>query len=340
MNYLRNSVKAVIDAYDGTTTFYVFDADDPLIAAYRRIFPSLFKDAAAMPAAMRKHVRYPELLLKMQAAVYGLYHMTDPGAFYNREDLWTVASEVGLSAQREQAAQTMEPNFVLMRLPDEQSTEFIEILPFTPANRNNLIGWIAGRSDGPHYGTALVYDFPKTKLVDGPLQIEARIDQNSQLSGQLSLWNQQGSHVRRGAMVVIPVGRALLYAEPIYLQAERSPMPELRLVVLALQDRLAYGPTFEAAMAALFGNAPSTVSAAPGAPEAAARTRPPQSAAAPAAPPAQAGSAQPAGDVDSLIRDAAHDLSEYQRLTAEGRLGEAGARLDALKQKLEQLQRR
>src|SRR6185369_708984 len=141
-----------------------------------------------------------------------------------------------------QATQTMEPNFVLMKLPGERATEFIEILPFTPANRNNLIGWIAGRSDDPNYGTAVVYDFPKTRLVDGPLQIEARIDQNAQISGQLSLWNQQGSHVRRGTMIVIPIGRALLYAEAIYLQAERSPMPELRLVVLALQDRLAYGP--------------------------------------------------------------------------------------------------
>jgi len=239
---------------------------------------------------------------------------------------------VGLSAQREQAAQTMEPNFVLMRLPDEQSTEFIEILPFTPANRNNLIGWIAGRSDGEHYGTALVYDFPKTKLVDGPLQVEARIDQNSQLSGQLSLWNQQGSHVRRGGMIVIPIGKGLLYAEPIYLQAERSPMPELRLVVLALQDRLAYGPTFEAAMAALFGNAPSTISAAPGEARAPASQQP-----AAAAGPKGAAPEQPASDVDALIRDAAKDLADYQRLTAEGRLADAGAKLEALKQKLDRL---
>src|SRR5262249_49462110 len=149
--------------------------------------------------------------------------------------------------------QAMEPNFVLMKLPGETASEFIEILPFTPANKNNLIGWIAARSDADHYGTAVVYDFPKTRLVDGPLQIEARIDQNPQLSAQLSLWNQQGSHVRRGALVVLPVGRGLLYAESIYLQAERSPMPELRIVVLALQDRLAYGPTFEAARTALFG---------------------------------------------------------------------------------------
>src|SRR5262249_51221130 len=231
----------------------------------------------------------------------------------------TVASEVGLSAQREQAAQTMEPNFVLMTLPGEASSEFIEILPFTPANRNNLIGWIAGRSDDPHYGTALVYDFPKTKLVDGPLQVEARIDQNPQISAQLSLWNQQGSHVRRGAMVVIPIGRALLYAESIYLQAERSPMPELRLVVLALQDRLAYGPTFDAAMAALFGNAPSTIGFAPGVGAESggneARTRASQ----PTPEPAASGSPTPSapGDVNSLIRGAAQDLSEYQRLTAE-----------------------
>src|SRR6202163_1966309 len=183
LNYMRNSVKAVVDAYDGTVTFYIFDTEDPIIAAYRGIFPALFKDASAMPAALRKHVRYPELLLEMQAAVYGLYHMTDPGVFYNKEDLWTVASEVATTAQREQAAQPMEPNFVLMKLPGERAVEVVEILPFTPASRNNLIGWIAGRSDDPHYGTAIVYNFPKTKLVEGPLQIASRIDQSAQLSG-------------------------------------------------------------------------------------------------------------------------------------------------------------
>ena len=193
INYMRNSVKVVVDAYDGTTTFYVFDTEDPIIAAYRRIFPSLFKDAAEMPPELRKHVRYPELLLKLQAAVYGLYHMTDPAMFYNREDLWTVATEAGVDAGGAQITTPMEPNFVLMKLPGESGMEFVEILPFTPANRNNLIGWIAGRSDGAHYGTSVVYDFPKTKLVDGPQQIEARIDQNAQLAGQLTLWNQQGS---------------------------------------------------------------------------------------------------------------------------------------------------
>jgi uncharacterized membrane protein (UPF0182 family) len=321
LNYMRNSVKAVIDAYDGITTFYVFDSEDPILAAYRGIFPSLFKDASAMPAGLRKHVRYPELLLKLQAEVYGLYHMTNPEVFYNREDLWTVATETGMGQGGEQTMEAMQPNFVLMNLPGETGMEFVEILPFTPANRNNLIGWIAGRSDGAHYGTSVVYDFPKTKLVDGPQQIESRIDQNAQLSGQLTLWNQQGSHVRRGSLLVIPCGKALLYAEPIYLQAERSPMPELRLVVLALQDRLAYAPTFEAALASLFGSEASSLSSTEAAQAA----------------PASAGVPQPAADLNGLIAQASKDFSEYQRLTAEGKLGEAGQKLDELKRVIEKL---
>jgi uncharacterized membrane protein (UPF0182 family) len=225
-------------------------------------------------------------------------------------------------------SQAMQPNFVLMKLPGETGEEFVEILPFTPANRNNLIGWIAGRSDGAQYGTSVVYNFPKTKLVDGPLQIEARIDQNAQLSGQLTLWNQQGSHVRRGALLVIPTGRALLYAEPIYLQAERSPMPELRLVVLALQDRLAYGPTFESAMAALFGGGVSSLSAT------AVTAEPSRST------PASAASPQPTEDRSALIAEAAKDLADYQRLTAEGKLGEAGQKLEELKRALDKLNTR
>lgn len=279
-----------------------------------------------MPPDLRRHLRYPELLLKMQATVYGLYHMTDAAVFYNREDLWTVASEVGLGESGEQKAQAMEPNFVLMKLPGETAVEFVGILPFTPANRNNLIGWIAGRSDGAQYGTSVVYDFPKNRLVDGPLQIEARIDQNPQLSGQLSLWNQQGSHVRRGTLLVIPCGRALLYAEPIYLQAERSPMPELRLVVLAVQDRLVYGPTFESAMSALFGGTPSSLSGS---------VTSPASTQNPAPSPLKGRE-----DLNSLITGAAEDLADYQRLTAEGKLGEAGQKLEHLKQKLDQLKTR
>ena len=321
INYMRNSVKAVVDAYDGTATFYVFDNEDPILAAYRGIFPGLFKDASAMPAWLRKHVRYPEMLLRLQAEAYGLYHMTNPEVFYNREDLWTVATENGMTDGGGQATVPMAPNFVLMKLPDEAGLEFVEILPFTPANRNNLIGWIAGRSDGAHYGTSVVYDFPKSRLVDGPQQIEARIDQNAQLSGQLTLWNQQGSHVRRGSLLVIPCGRALLYAEPIYLQAERSPMPELRLVVLALQDKLAYAPTFEAALSSLFGSETSTLSASE----------------APRAVPESAGGAKPVADTDSLIVEAGKDFGDYQRLTSQGKLAEAGQKLDDLKRVIDQL---
>jgi hypothetical protein len=334
ISYLRNSVKVVIDAYDGTVTFYVFDPSDPIINAYRGLFPALFVDGAKMPAHVRAHVRYPELMLKVQAAAYSLYHMRDPEVFYNREDLWSVASEVTLSEDRQQVTRPLDPNFVLMRLPGEQGLEFVEILPFTPSNRNNLIGWIAGRSDGAAYGTARVYDFPKTRLVDGPLQVEARIDQNPQLSSQLTLWNQQGSHVRRGSLLVIPIGRALLYAKPIYLQAERSPMPQLRLVVLALQDQLGYGPTFADAMTSLFG-------AAAAASVGIAATPPEGAPAEPAATPPVGSGGAAVGlppSVQALIDQAARDLADYQRLTAEGKLGEAGGRLESLKQALEALQ--
>ncbi len=326
LNYMRNSVKATVDAYDGDVQFYVFDDEDPIIAAYRHVFPTLLQSGDQMPDDLRAHVRYPELLLEMQALAYGLYHMTEPTVFYNREDLWSVATEVAGNAPRDQPT-AMEPNFVLMRLPGESAIEFVEMLPFTPANRNNLIGWIAGRSDRPHYGSAIVYTFPKNRLIDGPLQIEARIDQDAQLSGQLSLWNQQGSSVRRGSLIVIPVGRALLYAEPIYLQAERSPMPQLRLVVLALQDRLVYAPTFEAALSQLFGSATPARAASAGR-EATLPTL--------GRPPVATESAAP----DRLIEDAAADLEAYQRLTAEGKLGEAGQRLEALKSKLERLAKR
>jgi uncharacterized protein len=321
INYMRNSVKVVVDAYNGTTTFYVFDANDPILTAYRRIFPSLFKDAAAMPTDLRRHVRYPEALFKLQSEVYGLYHMTNPEVFFNREDLWTVATETGTDSGGQPTVQAMQPNFVLMKLPGGSDVEFVEILPFTPANRNNLIGWIAGRCDGANYGTAVVYDFPKTRLIDGPQQIEARIDQNAQLSGQLTLWNQQGSHVLRGSLLVIPSGRALLYAEPIYLQAQQSPMPELRLVVLALQDKLAYGTTFQAALASLFGGEASSLSS----------TEVPQ------ATPASQGTPQPSTDINALIVEAGKDFADYQRLTAEGKLGEAGLKLDELKRVIDKL---
>ncbi len=321
VNYMRNSVKAVVDAYDGSVSFYVFDTTDPIIAAWRSIFPSLFKDAAAMPSDLRHHVRYPEALFRMQSEVYGLYHMTNPQVFFNREDLWTVATETRTENEGQQSVEAIQPNYVLMKLPGEAGEEFVEILPFTPANRNNLIGWIAGRSDGANYGKAIVYDFPKTRLIDGPQQIEARIDQNAQLSGQLTLWNQQGSHVLRGSLLVIPSGKALLYAEPIYLQAQQSPMPELRLVVLALQDKLAYGTNFQAALSSLFGGEASSLSGSE----------------APQAAPTAPGTKPAVLDTRGLIQEAGRDFDDYQRLTAAGKLGEAGQKLDALRHALEQL---
>ncbi|MGI4756424.1 MAG: UPF0182 family protein [Janthinobacterium lividum] len=329
VNYLRNSVKISVDAYDGNVTFYAMDEADPILAAYRHTFPSLFQPASAMPASMRAHLRYTDTLLKLQAHAYGLYHMTDPATFFNREDLWTPATESAVDSTGQRSTQEMEPNYVLMNLPGEQGVEFANILPFTPSNRNNLIGWIAGRSDGANYGTAVAYTFPKTRLVDGPSQIEARIDQNAQISGQLTLWNQQGSHVHRGNLLVIPTGAALLYAESIYLQADRSPMPELRLVVLALQDRLAYGTSFEAALSNLFHGTESSITPSAQPSPAAADT------------PAAAANVTSAKSVpesrDSEIKQAAQDLSDYQRLTAEGKLGEAGAKLDALKLHLNRL---
>ncbi len=335
INYMRNSVKVVVDAYDGTTNFYVFDKEDPVLAAWRKIFPALFRDASTMPADLRRHVRYPEELFQVQSEVYGLYHMTNPQVFFNREDLWTVATETRSDADATQSVQVMQPNYVLMKLPGGTSEEFDEILPFTPANRNNLIGWIAGRSDGENYGTAVVYDFPKTRLIDGPQQIEARIDQNAQLSGQLTLWNQQGSHVLRGSLLVIPSGKALLYAEPIYLQAQQSPMPELRLVVLALQDKLAYGTSFQAALTSLFGGEASSLTASAEAPQAA------------TAPGAGGGmgvgsgtASQSSPDLKGLIGEASRDFDDYQHLTAAGRLGEAGQKLDQLKAVLAQLSAR
>src|SRR5439155_24905104 len=221
-------------------------------------FPSLFTSAGQMPDFLQKHVRYPELLFRAQAAIYSTYHVENEQVFYNREDVWTIAQQ-GRAQQGQGSADTIEPFFVLMQFPGETNLEFVSILPFTPANRNNLIGWMAGRSDGEKYGTLRTYRFPKTRFVDGPLQIQARIDQDSQLSSQLTLWNQQGSTVIRGNLLVLPLEDVLLFAEPMYLQAERSPMPELRLVVLATQDRLAYAQRFPEALKSLLEGRPTPI---------------------------------------------------------------------------------
>jgi uncharacterized membrane protein (UPF0182 family) len=329
VNYVRNSVKVVIDAYNGSVDFYVFDEQDPLIATYRATFPTLFKQVSAMPADLRSHVRYPETLIRVQGEVYGLYHTQSAKVFFQREDVWSVANEVNLD-DADKKPQPIDPYFVLMQLPDEGvPAEFVLILPFTPSNRNNMIGWMAGRSDGENYGKLLVYNFPESRLIDGPLQIEARIDQNAQLSAQFSLWNQLGSRVLRGHLLVIPIGRSLLYVEPIYLKAERSPMPELRLVVLAIQERIGYGRSFDEAMTNLFGDAGK----APAQPEGVPKESPGEGKPKPEASPS------PGAAVDQLILRAVQEFEEYQRLTAEGKLGEAGQKLEQHKRTLEELKR-
>lgn len=331
VNYIRNSVKVVIDAYSGSAKFYIFDSNDPLIQTYRAIFPALFSNANEMPADLRAHVRYPETLIKVQGDVFGLYHTQNAKVLFQREDIWSVAQEVGTNDQEKKQPQPLDPYYVLMQLPGESAkSEFVIILPFTPAARNNMIGWMAGRCDGENYGKLLVYNFPKSRLIDGPLQIEARIDQNAQLSGQFSLWNQQGSRVLRGHLLVIPVGRSLLYVEPIYLKAERSPMPELRLVVLAIQERLAFGQSFNEAMTNLFGEAPKTAEQPK--PEQSTSVEKPTTETVPAAPPSNE-------RVIQLINRALQEFEEYQKLTSQGKLAEAGQKLEEHKRTLEELRR-
>lgn len=326
LNYIRNSVKVVIDAYNGSVSFYVFDNQDPILAAYQRIFPNLFQDASRMPADLRAHVRYPETLIHAQGEVYSLYHTQNPKTFFQREDAWSIAQHIRINEKGEKVSEPIAPYFVLMQLPGEQQTnEFVIILPFTPANRNNMIGWMAGRSDGEHYGKLLVYNFPKSRLIDGPVQIEARIDQNAQLSSQFTLWNQQGSRVIRGHLLVIPIGRSLMFVEPIYLQAERSPMPELRLVVLATQEKLGYGQSFNEAMNSLFGEAATRPAA------------PPEQGQTPQQP---TPSATPAADLQQLVNRAIQEFEDYQRLTSQGKLGEAGQKLEQHKRTLEEIKQK
>jgi hypothetical protein len=247
-NYIRNSVKVAIDAYDGTLTFYIADPTDPLIQTYASIFPQLFQPMDQMPQSLRAHIRYPEDLFRIQAQIYATYHMKDPNVFYNKEDVWAIPSEVYQGDQL-----PMEPYYVIMRLAGEEREEFVLILPFTPATKNNLIAWMAARCDGEHYGELVVYNFPKQELVYGPLQIEARIDQDPTISAQLSLWSQRGSRVIRGNLLVIPLGDSLVYFEPLYLQAEASQLPELKRVIVAFGEKVAMEESLEEALQVVFG---------------------------------------------------------------------------------------
>jgi uncharacterized protein len=317
LNYIRNSIKVVIDAYNGSVDFYVSDPDDPLIRTYQRIFPGLFKPLSAMPADLQQHIRYPEDLFLIQAQLYRTYHMDTAEVFYNREDLWQFprqpADTDGLGGRD---AARMAPYYMIMRLPGEARAEFVLMLPMVPSQRENMIAWLAARCDPPDYGKVVVYEFPKEKQVFGPFQIEARIQQNTDISQQISLWNQMGSRVIRGHLLVVPIENSILYVSPLYLRAATGQLPELKRVIAAYGGRVVMEETLGAALAALFKD-----------------TAPPP------ARPAEAGAATPAGPADARAREA---LIHYDRAIERLKAGDwsgFGTELDALRPLLETLGR-
>ena len=249
-NYIRNAVKATVDAYTGKVNLYVFDPSDPIIQVYEQLFPKLFLPASEMPADVRRHARYPTALFRAQAEAYRTFHMRDAQVFYNKEDIWEIARNLfGQSGQPE----PVQPTYIVATLPGEKAPEFLLMLPFTPRGKDNLIGWIAARCDGDRLGELLFYQLSKQQLMYGPMQIESRIDQDQNISKDLTLWNQQGSHVLRGSIIALPLAGGFLYVESIYIQATEARMPQLKKVVLAIGDRLIYRDTFEEAFAELTG---------------------------------------------------------------------------------------
>ena len=248
-NYIRNAVKATLDAYDGTVTFYVWDPDDPLIRSYMEIFPGLYRAKEDMPEALRAHVRYPADLFEVQASLYNTYHMASPQVFYNREDVWEPAMEIYGVSER---PRVMAPYYIIVKLPDAEREEFVLMLPATPAGKANMIAWLLARCDGPNYGRLMVYKLPKKKLIYGPMLIERRIDQDTDVSREITLWSQRGSDVLRGNLLVVPIENGFIYVEPLYLRATQSGMPELKRVLVAHGDRLAMAETLEQALERAF----------------------------------------------------------------------------------------
>lgn len=246
-NYIRNSVKVVIDAFNGSVSFFVAEPNDPIIQTWDRILPGMFEALEDMPDSLRGHIRYPQDLFSVQAETLMTYHMTDPKVFYNREDQWRAPTEIYASE-----TQRVEPYYLIMRLPQEESEEFILLRLFTPAQRNNLIAWLAARSDGDRYGLRLLYRFPKQELVFGPEQIEARINQDPEISQRISLWDTQGSRAQQGNLLVIPIERSLIYVEPLYLVAEQNQLPALTRVIMVYQNRIAMAPTLPDVLSAVF----------------------------------------------------------------------------------------
>jgi hypothetical protein len=270
-NYIRNAVKVVIDAYNGTVGFYVSDPADRIVQAYQRIFPGMFKPLGTMPQDLQRHIRYPEDLFLIQAQIYRAYHMEAAEVFYNREDLWEFPRQVSAMGAANPARERMMPYYMILRLPAEPRAEFVLMLPMVPSQRENMIAWLAARSDPPNYGKLVAYTFPKEKLVYGPFQIEARIQQNTEISQQISLWNQMGSRVIRGHLQVVPIENSILYVSPLYLRAESGQLPELKRVIAAYGNRVVMEETLGAALAALFKESAPEAIPAPGAPNTRAR---------------------------------------------------------------------
>ena len=325
VNYIRNSVKFVIDAYNGTTTAYLADAQDPIAATFARIFPNTFKPLAELPASIREHVRYPEDIFAIQAQVFSTYHMTQPAVYYNREDQWEIPT-LDEGTERN----PMQPYYTIMRLPGEKDAEFIQMLPFTPRQKDNLAAWLVARSDGEHYGHLRVFEFPKQKLVFGPRQVVNRIAQDQVISPQITLWNQQGSQVIWGTLMVIPIEESLIYVRPLYLRASGGRIPELTRVIVAYENRIVMEETLEEGLARLF----STGQGRPPLPQ---DTRAP---AAPATP--QTASAPPSGDA-AISALAVEAQRHYERAVQAQRAGDwatYGEELRQLGQVLERMRAR
>jgi uncharacterized membrane protein (UPF0182 family) len=251
-NYLRNSVKIVENAYDGRMTFYVADPSDPLIQAWQKVFPTLFRPLSELPAGLRSHLRVPEELFNVQTRVFARYHVTDPLTFFQGDDLWTVPQNPTV----ETGQLPLEAYYVYMRMPGEDNAEFLLLQPMVPATRPNMIAWIAARNDGPEYGNVRVYRFPRDTSIFGPVQIEARIDQDPQISSQVTLWDQAGSDVVRGNLIVVPVQNSIIYLEPIYLQSTGSAIPEFTKIVVASPTKVVWGDTLEEALTLLLAGGP------------------------------------------------------------------------------------
>jgi uncharacterized membrane protein (UPF0182 family) len=344
INYIRNSVKVVIDAYHGKLKLYVYDESDPMIRTYQKIFPDLFSDAAEMPRDLVAHVRYPKDLFTIQAKMYESFHMTDPRIWYNQEDKWDVSRELsekaagraaeqsaqpGVNAQKVTSTDHMSPYYMIMRLPNEPKEEFLLMVPYTPTNKDNMVAWMAARCDGANYGKLLVYTFPKKKLIFGPMQIEARIDQDSDISQWITLRNQQGSTVIRGDLLVIPIKQSILYVEPIYLEATQTKLPELKQVIVAFGKKLTMEGDLRSALHDVFE--------VRGEPALAAKPTAPGAKPEPAEPGSQPAPAAAAGDVRSLAQQALKHYEDGKDRLAKGDWAGYGQQQQALKQALDRL---